>query len=72
MTDADPHLTFTECVLACAARPDLVAEFDRLRGTNMSRRGTPIELLIDDSSGRYERDAVMLSEFVYEYVWCRI
>ena len=38
----------------------------------MSRKGSPIELMIDDSTGRFEADMKAFSEFVYEMVWTRL
>jgi hypothetical protein len=65
-------MTFTECVMHCAEDSKLLAAFDGLRGTNMARRGTPFDLAIDDATGKFERDANLFFEFVYECVWTRV
>lgn len=62
-------MTFEECVLYCAGRPDVLREFDRLRGTNLSMRGAPIDLMIDEQSGRLGEDARKFIDFVYDAVW---
>lgn len=48
------HNTFVDFVIACSSERSLVAQFDRLRGTNLSRRGTGLDLAIDDATGRTE------------------
>ena len=45
---------------------DLIAEFDRLKGHNLSRLGTPIELMIDDASGRTEQALDDFTDFVWD------
>lgn len=41
----------------CLENEDLRREFDRLYGTNTSLRGSPLELKIDEASGRLQGDA---------------
>ena len=65
-------MTFNECVLYCAENKELIENFDRLRGTNLSRRGSPIELMIDDSTGRLQHDLSLFCAFVFEFVWIRL
>jgi len=45
-------MTFSEVALQCAGNDELVSNFDRLRGTNISRKGAPIELAIDQTEIR--------------------
>jgi hypothetical protein len=68
----DRPTTFAECVLLAYDTPDFVAEFDRLRGSNLSCQGTALELMIDASSGRRTSDLVAFVEFVKDYVWDRL
>lgn len=63
---------FLVCLHASAANSDLVREFDRLHGTNLSRRGSGLELAIDDASGRTESDVRQFCEFVAEFVYARV
>lgn len=46
-----------EWLRLCAGKAELVANYDRLRGTNLSRRGTPIDLMIDEATGKFEAEA---------------
>lgn len=62
-------MTFAECLQAAAACSGLVAEFDRLQGTNLSFRGSPVELGIDRACRRQEAEAVEFVRFVFRYVW---
>lgn len=48
---------FTEWLNMCASSTSLVSEHDRLRGTNLMRRGAPIDLTIDHATGRLEEEA---------------
>lgn len=61
-------MTFDQAVLRCAANTELVTQFDRLNGTNLSRKGSPIELAIDDASGRTNADLAKFVDFVAEIV----
>jgi len=60
---------FNECIKEAAGMPDLVKEFDRLNGTNLSRKGSPLDLMIDDSTGRMSSDLGKFVEFVREFVY---
>lgn len=65
-------MTFRECVLECAKNMELVKSFDRLKGTNLSQRGSQIELMVDQATGRYKKEAIDFINFVYEVVWIRL
>lgn len=65
-------MTFNECVLECAKDKVLVAEFDRLRGTNLSLRGTGLDVQIDVASGRLEQDVAQFVQFVKDCIWDRL
>jgi hypothetical protein len=65
-------MTFAEVVRSTFANRELLAEFDRLRGTNLSLRGTAFELQIDFASGRFEGEMQQFVEFVKECVWSRL
>lgn len=48
-------VTFYECLMACASDAELVAGYNRLRGTSVGvDLRTPLERLIDSTSG-YEQ-----------------
>jgi hypothetical protein len=61
-----------ECLTVAANTPELVAEFDRLTGHNLSRAGTPMDLAIDDASGRTEAGAKEFIDFVHDCIFERL
>lgn len=63
--------TFRDLVSVASTTPELVAEFDRLSGTNLSRRGTGLDLMIDDATGRTDHDCRLWLEFLADF-WERI
>ncbi len=62
-------MTFIETVRICLKTPELVSEYDRLRGSNLSRKGTGLDLLIDDSTGRTKDEMRGFVQFVWEHIW---
>lgn len=62
---------FAEFVRTCASNDDLVREFDRLYGTNVGQRGTPLDLAIDDATGRQTSDAMVFLAFCAD-LWSRL
>ena len=62
-------MTFEQCVMECARNKELIAGFDRLSGTNLQLRGAPIELMIDEATGRLSDDVARFITFVYEWIW---
>lgn len=66
-------MTFEECVLICSENEELVAEFDRLSGTHLSSFGSrkPIDMMIDEATGRDEEAMKKFVDFIYEFVWLR-
>lgn len=63
----DPY--FHVCVHEAIDTPDFVAQFDRLYGTNLARRGAPVELAVDDASGRSKADMEKFVKFVRAVVY---
>jgi|SRR6185312_237051 len=55
--------------LAC---PALVAEFDRLAGTDVAARATPMNRAIDVASGRAEADLQRFLAFAKDAIWDRL
>lgn len=68
----DDPLSFEECVQQCVANVEFVREFDRLHGTNVAGRGSPLEYEIDLVSGRIDDDLHKFVVFVHRYVWSRL
>lgn len=69
MSDATDQMTFAEFVFKCAENKALVAEFDRLTGSNLSLNGTGLDLMIDKQTGRLASDIEAFVSFVHEFVW---
>ena len=63
-------MTFEEVVQECLATPELVREFDRLRGTSLSATG--INAAVDQATGKRAEDLRKFFAFVKEYVWVRL
>lgn len=64
-------LTFLACVEAAAGELELVAQVDRLFGTNLMRRQAPIVNMIDDATGKADDDKQTFLRFVWNYVFAR-
>lgn len=54
---------FRAFVHQCVSNRKLLEEFDRLNGTNLCGRGTPIQLAVDHATRRLESDAVRFLVF---------
>ena len=63
---------FVACLRACAANRELVAEYDRLNGTNLSLTGAPIDVEVDRAASRQESELPGFAAFVYECVYRRL
>lgn len=61
--------TFEQVLMQCAAMPELVAEFDRLTGSNLARKGSPINIVVDDASGKTNDDLGKFVAFVAECIY---
>lgn len=62
-------MNYFEALSEALNHMEFVREFDRLNGTNLMRRGSPIELAVDMGTGRYESDVKEFVAFFDEYVW---
>lgn len=69
-------ITFYECLMEASRRDGFVREFDRMMGTGLSpeklQRRSPIDVMIDEATGRLEHDLCLFMAFVYEIVWIRL
>lgn len=63
---------FRQCLGAAASNKELVAQFDRLTGHNLSRTGKPIELMVDDACGRTETALRDFVAFVRDCIYERL
>lgn len=62
-------MTFQEILMHCATDTELVTQFDRLQGSNLARKGAPINLMVDDATGKTNDDLQRFVEFVHECVY---
>lgn len=65
-------LCYLDCLYVALASRDLVAEFDRLTSANLSGRGAPIDILVDESSGRLDHEFKEFAWFVWNTVFLRV
>lgn len=63
----DPR--FHECLRAAVANRDLLREYDRLYGSNLSMRGSPVQLVVDQVTGRLDAEFREFAEFVERYIY---
>ena len=63
---------FSRVLRLATGKPEMVAEFDRLHGSNLSRRGSADELAGDVESGRLEADLARFAEFVHAALWMKL
>lgn len=65
-------ISFLACVNeACQCR-ELLANVDRLYGTNLMRRGAPINLIVDDAIGKTDDDMKTFLRFVWNCIFIRV
>jgi hypothetical protein len=62
-------VSFLTCLEECIENKELVSNYDRLRGTNLSLRGDALSLAIDKASGRIEKEFEDYVEFCFETVF---
>jgi hypothetical protein len=62
-------MTFEEILNQAFATPELIAEFDRLTGSNLQQKGSVIERMIDNSTDRTRGDVKAFMGFVFEYIF---
>lgn len=68
---ADPW--FQVCAFEAIRTPELVREFDRLYGCNLSGRGTNLlGLMIDESTGKLRSDFATFCQFVHDAIYTRV
>lgn len=65
-------ISYLACLMKAAESVSLVAEYDRLRGTDLSHRGAPINQMIDKASGKLDADLEGFLEFVWDSVYTRV
>ena len=68
---AERRLTYGEALIEASRNTEMLAQFDRLYGTNLCGRGTPIEVAVDNVTGRLEAEAAKFVEFFDDVIWSR-
>lgn len=63
---------FHEVILETLTESGLIAEFDRLKGTNLRLLGSPLDTQVDIGSGRLAHDVQLFVLFVHQCVWSRL
>ena len=63
-------MTFADCLNACAANPEFVKNWARLRGIRFA--GNPLERAIDTATGYDEHIAQTFIEDVADLLWSRL
>ncbi len=62
-------MSFADVIRAAVDNQELLKEYDRLSGTNLSMRGTPLDIIIDEATGRVEAEIPDFVDFVYNAIW---
>lgn len=65
MTDT---LTIKEVLEECAKCPELISQYERVRGVRL-HGGSPIEQMVDESSGYKEEKWKEFFDFCVEYIY---
>jgi hypothetical protein len=64
-------LRFMTCVGAALGNMDLLREFDRLKGTTLVSRRAPIEVMVDQATGKQDADIQAFLRFVWNDIFTR-
>ena len=64
-------LSYAMCLRETAGTMELVREFDRLYGTRLVSRTTPIDRMIDEATGKLDDDIQAFLRFVWNFVFLR-
>lgn len=62
-------MNFDQVLQHCAGNKELVTQFDRLTGSNLSLKGAPLDVAIDKASGRTDAELAAFVAFVFNFVW---
>ena len=65
-------LSFLHCVKEASECIEMVAQVDRLFRTNLMQRGSPIERMVDDATGRNDSDIQTFMRFVWNCIFIRV
>ena len=65
-------ITLHDCIMKAAENKELIAQYDRLNGTNLSLNGSVIDLMVDKSSGRQKSEIEGFIKFVHDVIYTPI
>lgn len=65
------ELTFWECLQECTRNAELLKYFDQLHATNLSLRGSALELEIDKATGKMDQEIERFIHFCWDVVFTR-
>lgn len=65
-------LTLEQVLWDCANNKDFVREYDRIRGTNVGLRQSPMSNEIDRTTGKWQSEVKAFFEFCTDAVWLRL
>lgn len=63
---------FHMCLKNAIETPALLKQLDRLYGTTLTERKTPVNTMVDKACGRDERDMKIFTGFIYECIYRRV
>jgi hypothetical protein len=66
---ANRNEVFHKCLMFSAGQKELIEQFDRLTGYNLSLKGSPIVIQIDKATGFQEQGMKEFIQFVYNFVY---
>ena len=67
---SDP--AFIACLRESLATPEFLEQFDRLYGSNLATRSSPIEAMSDNAAGKIDDDMRGFVAFIHDAVYLRI
>jgi hypothetical protein len=74
-------MTFNDCVIECCKQPELIKQYDRLQGSNLSRilltdTRPAIVKMVDNATGydkvmeeKSHEDMQGFISFIFEFIW---
>ena len=65
-------LSFMVCLEETAGTIELVKQFDRLHGSSFATRRAPLEVMIDEATGKQDADIQELFRFVWNMIFLRV
>lgn len=69
MTEEKKVMSFEDCVKMVWETPELIEQYNRLTGSKIQAKRSPLEMMIDDASGYEKAEMFKFFDFVYKYVW---